>query len=198
MIKWNCEEPELEAHRYVAANTTIPIPRLHKVHHRNGKLALEIEFLPDCDILQSCWRNFTDQQKHAVVDEISGYTKQLRELEPPNSHRVSSTDGNACRQIRVASVKRSGTFEDIAAFHRFVRGNVDLEGCKDVFDEAVARTHQRPYGIRFTHGDLGVQNVLVRDDATVAAIIDWECAGWYPEYWEYTMAHHNQVLLAEF
>lgn len=124
--------------------------------------------------------------------------KQLRELEPPNSHRVSSTDGNACRQIRVASVKRSGTFEDIAAFHRFVRGNVDLEGCKDVFDEAVARTHQRPYGIRFTHGDLEVQNVLVRDDATVAAIIDRECAGWYPEYWEYTMAHYNQVLLAEF
>lgn len=72
MIKWNCEEPELEAHRYVAANTTIPIPRLHKVHHRNGKLALEIEFLPDCDILQSCWRNFTDQQKRAAVDEISG------------------------------------------------------------------------------------------------------------------------------
>jgi hypothetical protein len=43
-----------------------------------------------------------------------------------------------------------------------------------------------------------VQNILVRSDATVAAIIDWECAGWYPEYWEYTMAHYNAVLLPEF
>ncbi len=23
----------------------------------------------------------------------------------------------------------------------------------------------------------------------VTGIVDWECAGWYPEYWEYTKAH---------
>ena len=35
----------------------------------------------------------------------------------------------------------------------------------------------------FTHSDLSLQNVMVRDGLVV--IIDWENAGWYPRYWEY-------------
>jgi len=198
MVKINCEEPEIEAHRYVAANTTIPIPRLYGVHKYRGQLAVEMELLTGCETLQKCWKRFTDVEKQALVDEISGYVKQLRELEPPDARRVSSTEGNACRQIRVGSVKRFGPFDDISAFHSLIRGNCDFERSQQIFGEDVVRVHQRPYKIRFTHGDLGVQNILVRDDATVAAIIDWECAGWYPEYWEYTMAHYNSVLLPEF
>jgi hypothetical protein len=198
MVKWNCEEPELEAQRYIAANTTIPIPRIQGVHKRKGKLALEMDFIPDCDILQACWHDFTDEQKQALVEEIGGYIKQLRDLEPPSAHRISSTDGNACRQIRVGSVKRFGPFDDASGLHTLIRGGWDLERSTTLFGEEVVRVHERDYKIRFTHGDLGVQNILVRKDATVAAIIDWECAGWYPEYWEYTMAHYNAVLLPEF
>jgi len=199
MIKWGCEESELEAHRYIAANTTIPVPKLHRVHNLRGKLALEMEYIADGEILRAHWGDYTDQQKMALVDEVAGYINQLRDLEPPNAHRVSSTDGNACRQIRVGSVKRFGPFDDIPAFHNFIRGNMDFENTLQGFGEEVVQVHQRDdYAIRFTHGDLGVQNILVRKDATVAAIIDWECAGWYPEYWEYTMAHYNYVMFPEF
>lgn len=46
----------------------------------------------------------------------------------------------------------------------------------------------------FTHGDLYRENVLVRkavspvtkeEEYEVAALVDWEMAGWYPSYWEY-------------
>ncbi|KAF9884966.1 hypothetical protein FE257_000876 [Aspergillus nanangensis] len=46
----------------------------------------------------------------------------------------------------------------------------------------------------FTHGDLYRENVLVRkivnsatseEEYEVAALLDWETAGWYPSYWEY-------------
>lgn len=30
----------------------------------------------------------------------------------------------------------------------------------------------------------------MRDDK-IAAIVDWQFAGWYPEYWEYTKAHYG-------
>jgi hypothetical protein len=73
MIKWGCEEPEFEAHCYIAANTTIPVPKLHRVHNPRGKLALEIEFLSDCETLRARWDDFTDQQKLALVDEIAEY-----------------------------------------------------------------------------------------------------------------------------
>jgi aminoglycoside phosphotransferase (APT) family kinase protein len=39
----------------------------------------------------------------------------------------------------------------------------------------------------FTHGDLSSLNILVRRD-DILGLVDWETAGWYPPYWEYTSA----------
>ncbi|KND87027.1 hypothetical protein TOPH_08325 [Tolypocladium ophioglossoides CBS 100239] len=45
------------------------------------------------------------------------------------------------------------------------------------------------YDIRFTHADLSWENILV-DVRTgkVNAILDWEMAGFWPEWWEYRKA----------
>lgn len=43
-----------------------------------------------------------------------------------------------------------------------------------------------PHAITFTHGDLHFSNILVGGDGHISGIIDWEFAGWYPVYWEYT------------
>lgn len=37
----------------------------------------------------------------------------------------------------------------------------------------------------FTHGDLTLGNIILSDSHKIEGIIDWEQAGWYPEYWEY-------------
>jgi hypothetical protein len=44
--------------------------------------------------------------------------------------------------------------------------------------------------IVLTHGDLRPANIIVTaaSPARVVAIIDWEQAGWYPDYWEYCKA----------
>ncbi|KAF8815353.1 hypothetical protein BYT27DRAFT_7080179, partial [Phlegmacium glaucopus] len=42
----------------------------------------------------------------------------------------------------------------------------------------------------FAHGDLGPHNILWdMKKAEIAAIIDWEFSGWFPEYWEYTRVY---------
>jgi thiamine kinase-like enzyme len=38
--------------------------------------------------------------------------------------------------------------------------------------------------IVFAHGDIAARNILVRD-GRIVALLHWEHAGWYPEYWEY-------------
>lgn len=43
------------------------------------------------------------------------------------------------------------------------------------------------HSIVFTHGDLNMLNILVRD-GRIVALLDWESAGFYPEYWEYACA----------
>jgi|TARA_R110002003_G_scaffold214_40_gene16330 hypothetical protein len=44
--------------------------------------------------------------------------------------------------------------------------------------------------ILLTHGDLRPANIIVtaKGPVKVVAIVDWEQAGWYPDYWEYCKA----------
>lgn len=37
----------------------------------------------------------------------------------------------------------------------------------------------------FTHGDIAPRNIMVDENGNITGIIDWEWAGWYPDYWEY-------------
>jgi Ser/Thr protein kinase RdoA (MazF antagonist) len=54
------------------------------------------------------------------------------------------------------------------------------------FIEFTRRLYRETSGndIVFTHGDLDPRNILV-ENGRVSGIVDWEQAGWYPEYWEY-------------
>lgn len=41
----------------------------------------------------------------------------------------------------------------------------------------------------FTHADLGAEHILVNpDEGRIVGIIDWEMAGFWPQYWEYRKA----------
>ncbi|KAI0653308.1 kinase-like domain-containing protein [Cubamyces menziesii] len=44
--------------------------------------------------------------------------------------------------------------------------------------------------VHLTHGDLVPRNILVQG-STITAIIDWETAGFYPEFWEYCRMHER-------
>lgn len=60
-------------------------------------------------------------------------------------------------------------------------------------DDPARRGHQ----ICFTHADLHPRNILVKKEAKgprgwrVSGIIDWQMAGYYAEYWEYTKAMYE-------
>lgn len=143
MIKWRCQEPELEGLLYAAANTSFPIPKLYEVHRHLGQLALEIEYLEGCETLHVCWRFLSKQQKHDIVNEVSGYIKQLRKLEPPDKYRISSTNGGPCRDVRVGSSARFGPFVDSTGFHKCLRGNTEGELARAMFGDKVMNIHSR-------------------------------------------------------
>ncbi|TFY63573.1 hypothetical protein EVJ58_g3183 [Rhodofomes roseus] len=47
------------------------------------------------------------------------------------------------------------------------------------------RIYDMAHTVVLSHGDLAPHNILVMD-GHITGVIDWEAAGWYPEYWEYT------------
>lgn len=42
-----------------------------------------------------------------------------------------------------------------------------------------------PHRNVFTHGDLNARNILVDGKGHLSGFLDWESAGWCPEYWEF-------------
>ncbi|KAL4250838.1 Protein kinase-like domain superfamily protein [Abortiporus biennis] len=65
-------------------------------------------------------------------------------------------------------------------------------------DDLRAMTSSRHDSSRLclTHGDLSPRNLLYHN-GRLSGMIDWECAAWLPEYWDYTNAVYNVRLLEQ-
>jgi hypothetical protein len=115
---------------------------------------------------------------------LKDYLAELKAIPNPFSpdKAISNTLGEACRDRRIRGAMPVGPFANEAAFSQVLRFS----------DEPARRGHK----IVFTHADLNPRNILVdrvtlSDGSTgwcVKGIVDWENAGYYPEYWECTKA----------
>lgn len=193
IIKGSCETTELVALKYITEHTSVPLPKVLKVHRYNNRLYIEMEYIRGID-LQAVWLggHLSQDQKRHIMTEIADYVSQLRSLKPLYEGIVGSADLAACLDHRLGPYT-FGPFAGHAEFHSFLRRHVPIENCTRVFGSEVTNCHSRRYQSRFTHADLCPRNIIVDDNGRVSAIIDWEFGGWYPEYWEYTKAHFGQI-----
>jgi len=120
VVKWPCEEPELDGHRLALEKTHLPVPQIYSARTWRGHHAITMEYIPHCKTLQECWRTLSSEERQKIVLQVSEYIQQLRSISPPPglSSRVSDTRGGPCRDIRVSCSKRFGPFDDVAGFHR--------------------------------------------------------------------------------
>jgi len=166
--------------RYITANTTIPIPRIHDIGvHNSGLRSILMDYI-DSHTLQDAWSDMIPSQKVFVAEQLHGYVLQLRELKPcadlshgKNHLNIHSLDFNTNpeRQIRL----NEQLFTKMAPF------------IPDIIQPYASR--KRKDNLVFTHGDLAPRNILVDDQGHVTAILDWEYAGWYPEWSEAVKAY---------
>ncbi|OAP55770.1 hypothetical protein AYL99_09922 [Fonsecaea erecta] len=190
IIKGPCEPVELEALKYVRQHTSIPVSKVHRTHRLDGRLYIEMEYIHG-DTLRDLWYgdSLSAGERQAILQELAGYIEQLRKLDPPAKWAVASSDLGPSLDYRVG-YRLFGPFDSNGEFHSFLRGNIPLENCTQVFGDVVTRCHARQYRTCFSHADLCPRNLIVRN-GKIAAVIDWQFAGWYPEYWEYTKAHYS-------
>ncbi|KAH0584517.1 hypothetical protein H2248_010050 [Termitomyces sp. 'cryptogamus'] len=85
-----------------------------------------------------------------------------------------------------------GPWESEADFNAFLLKPLDKRKPGDwqrEFRDTLAGYNHR---IVFSHADLSPDNVMVdKETGKVTGIIDWEMAGWWPEYWEYRKAMYG-------
>ncbi|KAF5371022.1 hypothetical protein D9615_010036 [Tricholomella constricta] len=170
---------------FIAKNTSIPVPRVQDVFFAYNETWVVMDYI-DAPLLHRVWHQLTKEEQLSSMHQLKGYIDQLRALRPPEPGKVQAVDGGPCLESRI-STEPWGPFDTIADFqqlygYEYVREN--FPEFRDNFDKVKGRV----YRTVFTHGDLGPHNILWKD-GKIVAIIDWETAGWLPEYWEYTMCY---------
>ncbi|KAK0441235.1 uncharacterized protein EV420DRAFT_1580426 [Desarmillaria tabescens] len=120
--------------------------------------------------------NMTEEQASVFVDTLRGWIDQLRGLPPPG-HAISGINEGelVC------------PFASQEEFHAQYFCT-PWEPLDDHVRAALAKRQSTQYKICFTHGDITPINILVDKELRPIGLIDWECAAWMPEYWEYTRA----------
>ncbi|KAB8069841.1 kinase-like domain-containing protein [Aspergillus leporis] len=124
--------------------------------------------------------------------ELRTCLHSMRRWCPPTPTSISSAIGTCLRSSRVPS-HIMGPFANEDEFHEYLFGPASPHGFESIADYKQAlscakKIQQRRHRITFTHGDFKAHNILVDDDGHLSGFLDWESAGWYPEYWEFTTA----------
>ncbi|VUC29143.1 unnamed protein product [Clonostachys rosea] len=184
IVKGHCDPPEVEAMQYIASNINIPIPKLYGTHIHDGKLYIEMEYIPG-ETLENAWKSLSSGQHIAIAADIRHYISVLRALQPPTD-LVSSAFQNPASDFRIG-YRFLGPVP-VSEFHSIIRGHLHRDDWHLIGKEMEV-VHTSNYKICFTHADLAPRNIMVRN-GRVVSIIDWACSGWFPEYWEFTRAHY--------
>lgn len=181
-------QAEFQALRMVQQYTHIPAPRGIDVIQYRGSSYLLMTGVPGRGIGQML-HTMTDKQLDLVAQDLRDYTTELRQI-PNNTGSeflTCNTLGGGILDWRIGDSQRKELkFRSVNDFNKFLIDDlpIDKKGWK-----LIDKAHSAKHDTVFTHADLNLRNILVDDTGRISAIVDWECAGWYPEYWEYTKMH---------
>lgn len=149
--------------------------------------------LPGREIGQ-VYKSLSLKAKATALAEFKLYLSIIRGWRSPwGDERICSITGGAIRSIRVPNHK-VGPCETPQEFHEYLLSVASPHSfaSEDEYEEKLRsakrlQSLQRP-GVKFTHGDIKHHNFLVDDEGHITGMLDWEAAGWYPAFWEYTTA----------
>lgn len=186
--------PEASTMRFIASQTTIPVPRVYCAFRHGDSTYILMEKIKGRKLAHG-WTTRTVASKRTILQQLREMVDSMRRIPAP-SHAIANSEGGALWDCRMPGSPTFGPFDDIDGFHRYLRGGFETldkltEEVKHNLPTDVKRLiglHHRSWADPvFTHGDLSSLNIMVEGEK-ISGIVDWETSGWYPYYWEYTTA----------
>lgn len=172
---------EFRALQIVRRHTSIPVPYpMDCVSHGEDSFLLT-SAIPGEPIGYHI-DHFSDDDQAVLINDLKNYVGELRAVAKEDKELcgfpITSAMGGPIFDYRI-SLDPVGPFVDESAFNERLK-----------LGATPNTVHCTGHKIVFTHADFNMRNILV-DPRTrrLSGIVDWENAGWYPEYWEYTKAY---------
>ena len=178
---------EASSIRFISQRTSIPVPKVICAFEHRGVTYIVMERI-DGQMVGSGWLNRSVASRTKILTQLRGLIQQMRDIPAPSDVGVANVDGGAIYDCRLPGPSlHFGPFRDVAHFHHHLRRGFEHDTRLEPEINRLIDLGSGQWSIVFTHGDLSSLNILVQGDKVVG-IVDWETAGWYPAYWEYTTA----------
>ncbi|KAF2737068.1 APH-domain-containing protein [Polyplosphaeria fusca] len=186
-------QAEAQSLRLIEKYTHVPAPRAVDATQYSDSSFLLMSGIPG-EIVGRMISTMIDEQLHSVARDLKKYIAELRQI--PQQHRLGRSGFQICNALgggildwRIGESKRRELrFLDETQFNECLTDDLPLD---EDARKLVSKSHGVKHDIVFTHADLNLRNILVDENGKISGIVDWEYAGWYPEYWEYTKAHFS-------
>ncbi|KAI9848150.1 MAG: hypothetical protein M1837_000824 [Sclerophora amabilis] len=123
-------------------------------------------------------------ERTQLAADIRTCISQFRQIPNTNDATICDAVGGPVFDYRIPR-DLAGPFNSETDFNDCLTERLELKA-------AVADTHERSHKIYFAHADLNLSNILVRT-GTLSGLVDFGCAGFYPEYWEFTKAMYSEM-----
>ncbi|TKA64550.1 hypothetical protein B0A49_09936 [Cryomyces minteri] len=183
---------------FIRRHTSAPVPKVYCAFERHGQTYIVMERIKGHKLADG-WSERSEKSRTCILAQLRRILEEIRSIPSTHGSAVASVDGGSLYDMRLPGLGlgypkqtplRFGPFDDIPAFHRWLRrpASTVADHFGPEVNELINLHEQTDWGSPvFTHGDMTSLNVLVQGDSVVG-IVDWETAGWYPSYWEFTTA----------
>lgn len=168
--------------------TSIPVPEIVRVHAQGRKVYIFMSYIPG-STLQDVWPTLDTKARQKIAEQLKTYMDELRAIPSPSSCYFGSLETHICidmRQLTRLNIGENRLISSEAEFNKFIMTDLLSDYPTEYYDMLLSMMRQ-DHKVVLTHGDFHPRNIMV-EDTVITGIIDWECAGWYPEYWEYVKA----------
>ncbi|PLN74798.1 protein kinase-like protein [Aspergillus taichungensis] len=179
----------------VARRAGLPVPRVicygEHLDSPHAPISILMTRVPG-DELGRVYEMLSDTERDSIRMQLKGYLEVMRRWENPwGGNRVCSLLGTAVRSVRIPN-HLAGPFESEQELNEYLLrpawpGGFPSETAYNNALDRAKKMHSMSHRIVFTHGDLKHHNILVQN-GQITGFLDWESAGWYPEYWDVTTA----------
>lgn len=137
------------------------------------------------DRLDLMYYRTTFEERDQIGDDLAQWIAELRSIPNKSNYLIANTLGKSISDHQFEH-ETWGPFNSIEDFNNHLVRNVfDLQQHKDKRPLSVLQ--ERRHDACFTHSDLHMTNIFVRQ-GRLHGLIDFEDAGFKPEYWEFTRA----------
>lgn len=167
----------------VAEQAGLPVPHVHQVETTpDGKHHISMDYI-EGQVLTKAWPEYSEVQKRTVVQQLREILTIMRSIPPPEGY-IGDCTGNQIRDTRLYFTHNAPACQDERGFNQFLIDALVPEIPIPVHQAFIERWNRDDHRVVFTHSDVAPRNIIVRD-GNIVGLLDWEDAGWYPEYWEY-------------